>query len=154
VFVTSTTYTGDLGGLASADALCQAKATSSGLSGTFRAWLSDGATSAYDRTTGAGPWYTTGDALAFASKGDLRSAPRAALLDEYGGYPERAGSAGAWSGSDAAGAASGRDCDGWTRATADVTGTTGTASELDATWGGGHVPFSCDALLPLICIQQ
>lgn len=42
VFVTSTTYTGGaLGGIAGADAKCQARATAGGLTGTFRAWLSD-----------------------------------------------------------------------------------------------------------------
>jgi hypothetical protein len=42
VFVTSTTYkAGDLGGLAGADAKCQARASAAGLTGTFRAWLSD-----------------------------------------------------------------------------------------------------------------
>jgi hypothetical protein len=42
VFVTSTTYkAGDLGGLAGADAKCQARAMAAGLTGTFRAWLSD-----------------------------------------------------------------------------------------------------------------
>ncbi len=42
VFVTSTTYkAGDLGGLTGADAKCQARAMAAGLTGTFRAWLSD-----------------------------------------------------------------------------------------------------------------
>ena len=41
VFVTSTTYKGgELGGTAGADAKCQARATAAGLTGTFRAWLS------------------------------------------------------------------------------------------------------------------
>ncbi|HTJ44209.1 MAG TPA: InlB B-repeat-containing protein [Kofleriaceae bacterium] len=40
VFVTSTTYTGNLGGLAGADAACQARANAAGLGGTFKAWLS------------------------------------------------------------------------------------------------------------------
>jgi cysteine-rich repeat protein len=40
VFVTSTVFTGDLGGLAGADAKCQAAAESVGLPGVFKAWLS------------------------------------------------------------------------------------------------------------------
>lgn len=41
VFVTSTLYNGNLGGLDGADAKCQARADAAGLTGTFRAWLSD-----------------------------------------------------------------------------------------------------------------
>lgn len=45
VFVSSTLYTGNMGGLAGADAKCQALATSAGLPGSFYAWLSAGVTS-------------------------------------------------------------------------------------------------------------
>jgi hypothetical protein len=41
VFVTSGTYTGDLGGLTGADEKCAAEATAAGLDGEFKAWLSD-----------------------------------------------------------------------------------------------------------------
>lgn len=40
VFVTSESYTGNLGGLAGADQKCNALATTAGLSGTYMAWLS------------------------------------------------------------------------------------------------------------------
>ena len=42
VFVSSVRYTGALGGLAGADAKCQALAAKAGVQGTYRAWLSDG----------------------------------------------------------------------------------------------------------------
>lgn len=42
VFVTSTTYTGNLGGLSGGDALCQARADAAALGGTWLAWLGDG----------------------------------------------------------------------------------------------------------------
>ena len=154
VFVTSTAYSGALGGLQSADAQCQSRAIAHGLSGVFHAWLSDATTSAYDRIADVGPWYTASNELAFATKTDLRGAPRSPLLDELGGYPEVSGAKGAWSGSDAAGVASGRDCDGWTNATATAQGTTGTALGSDATWGGGSTPLRCDGTAPLICFQQ
>jgi cysteine-rich repeat protein len=41
IFVTNQVYTGDLGGLAGADAKCQAAAAAAGLPGTYMAWLSD-----------------------------------------------------------------------------------------------------------------
>jgi hypothetical protein len=51
IFVTSGSYQGDFGGLAGADAICQA--SSALLGGTFKAWLSDTYTSAADRLTHA-----------------------------------------------------------------------------------------------------
>ncbi len=49
VFVTSTTYDGNLGGLSGADSKCQARADAAGLPGTFKAWLSNSTTNAADR---------------------------------------------------------------------------------------------------------
>ncbi|MDW8348626.1 MAG: DUF1554 domain-containing protein [Bacteroidia bacterium] len=49
VFVTSTQHTGNLGGLAGADNICQTRANAAGLGGTWKAWLSDGSTSAASR---------------------------------------------------------------------------------------------------------
>lgn len=40
VFVTNGTWNGNLGGIAGADAKCQAEATNKGLVGTFKAWIS------------------------------------------------------------------------------------------------------------------
>jgi hypothetical protein len=40
VFISSTTYNGNLGGLAGADSLCQGLANNAGLTGLFKAWLS------------------------------------------------------------------------------------------------------------------
>ncbi|MCW8956865.1 MAG: putative Ig domain-containing protein, partial [Gammaproteobacteria bacterium] len=49
VFVTSQSYTGDFGGLVAADAICQSEANTAGLSGVFKAFLSDNTTSATSR---------------------------------------------------------------------------------------------------------
>jgi len=46
VFVTSTTYNGNLGGLTGADAKCQERANAVNLGGTWKAWLSDDTISA------------------------------------------------------------------------------------------------------------
>lgn len=51
VFLTSMVYDGALDGLAGADCKCQELADKQGLTGTFKAWLSDSATSASDRLT-------------------------------------------------------------------------------------------------------
>jgi hypothetical protein len=51
VFVSGSKWNGNLGGLAGADAKCQQAADAAGLGGTFRAWISDDATSASSRLT-------------------------------------------------------------------------------------------------------
>jgi hypothetical protein len=51
VFVTSTTTTGNTGGLTGADAICQQRANVAGLTGTFKAWLSGGGVAAKNRIT-------------------------------------------------------------------------------------------------------
>jgi len=53
IFVTSAEYSGNLGGLSGADALCATRATQAPdpLPGTFKAWLSDSTTSAASRLT-------------------------------------------------------------------------------------------------------
>jgi len=49
VFITSTSYNGDLGGLSGADLKCQQSADSVNLGGVWKAWLSDNTTSVADR---------------------------------------------------------------------------------------------------------
>jgi hypothetical protein len=57
VFITSTSVAlGSLGALASADAICQARASAAGLAGTYVAWLSSASQNARDRLGGARGW--------------------------------------------------------------------------------------------------
>jgi cysteine-rich repeat protein len=56
VFLTSIAYTGDLGGLDGADAICNDLAVVAGLPGTYKAWLSDSVNSVSQRFTHAGPY--------------------------------------------------------------------------------------------------
>lgn len=56
-FVTSTTYNGDLGGLAGADQKCQALAEAAGLpANVYKAWLSTSNENAKDRLGSARGW--------------------------------------------------------------------------------------------------
>ncbi len=59
VFVTSSLDDGDLGGLVGADAKCQAMADTAGLSGTYKAWLSDSTSSPSTRFTHSQTPYLT-----------------------------------------------------------------------------------------------
>jgi hypothetical protein len=59
MFTTSTTYSGNLGGLVGADAKCQERARAAGLSGTFIALLSTSQASAFSRIESAKGWVRT-----------------------------------------------------------------------------------------------
>jgi hypothetical protein len=59
VFVTSTTSSGSLGGLAGADAMCNSLARSANLSGNYVAWLSTSSVNAIDRLAGSRGWVRT-----------------------------------------------------------------------------------------------
>ena len=71
VFATSSRYTANLGGLAGADAICQAHADAAGLPGTYAAYLSDSTTHAINRIPHA-EYRRVGDsALVVPDKVDL-----------------------------------------------------------------------------------
>jgi uncharacterized repeat protein (TIGR02543 family) len=59
VFVTSTLQTGMIGGLSGADSICQMRATSVSLPGTYRAWLSTSTVDAASRLGSARGWIRT-----------------------------------------------------------------------------------------------
>jgi hypothetical protein len=67
VFVTSVLYTGDLGGLAGADAKCQQRAQAAGLGGTYLAWLADNSQNPNTRFTKSAAAYTRVDGVKIAN---------------------------------------------------------------------------------------
>jgi uncharacterized repeat protein (TIGR02543 family) len=86
VFVTSTSHTGALGGLAGADQICQQRASAAGLSGTYRAWLSTTTVNASSRLGAASGWIRRDgrpvvNTVADLTSGHLFYPPR---LDELG----------------------------------------------------------------------
>ena len=56
VFLTSTSFNGNLGGLEGADAKCNDLAAEAGLPGSYKAWLSDSSTSVSQRFSHTGPY--------------------------------------------------------------------------------------------------
>ena len=87
MFVTTTTHNGNLGGLAGADAICQARAQAGGLAGTYRAWLSTSTASAFSRLGTASGWVRPDGKPVFDSRADLTT-PRMfhpIRIDERGG---------------------------------------------------------------------
>ena len=63
IFVTSTIYPSDLGGLEGADAKCAARAAAAGLSGQWKAIISSSTVDAKDRVVINGPVKNLGDAV-------------------------------------------------------------------------------------------
>ena len=90
VFATSSSYQGNLGGLAGADAKCQERAAAAGLTGIYKAWLSDSTTDARDRLTHGSRPYKLVDGTTIANNwADLTDASLLAPINktESGGTP-------------------------------------------------------------------
>jgi hypothetical protein len=115
VFVTGSSWSGDLGGLSGADDKCQQSADDAGLGGTWTAFLSNG-TSASSRIAG-GPYVRLDGAVIAQDKSDLLDGSIAVTIsiDEYGS--SRSGFV--FTGSNASGSSHGSStnglCVGWTR---------------------------------------
>ena len=125
VFVTSTTYDGNLGGLSGADAKCQARATAAGLGGTFKSLLSDSTTSAASHLTthSTAPYKLVDGTLVANSWTGLTSGSLASPLykDEFGNpagqYPFQNVTTTAWTNTNPDGSARndfGWNCNDWT----------------------------------------
>lgn len=104
VFVTSTDYERDIGGVTGAASLCNASAAAAGLSGTYVPWLSNSQGDAIDGIFGEGPWYSTGDELTFLNRANLSTSPRTAInRDELGGLIPFESTSRVWTGTAAGG---------------------------------------------------
>jgi hypothetical protein len=132
-------------GIAAGDAVCQARATSAGLTGTFKAWLSDDSTDAVDHVTAGattdGPFYRLDGVKIADNKAELAIAPlfTAITYTETGLYYEYYA---VWTGTNGIGTNSGKNCSNWTsNSTQGTWGNTSTAEGWTswdyATCGGG-----------------
>ncbi len=157
VFVTSMTYTGDLGGLSGADSKCQALAdgvSGGALGGTWVAWLSTGSVNARDRIPDAAYALVDGVTVVAMSKADLLdgSLLHAINMDENRATPDTFDS---WvhTGTVANGTAKGMDCSGWV----DDGGNTwlGDFTQQGANWTDAPEGSpSCDTSAHLYCFEQ
>jgi hypothetical protein len=167
VFVTSTVYNGNLGGLAGADAICAARATAGGLGGTFKAWLSDNATSAGSRLTHYPGRYVLHDGTKVAdSWTDLTDGTLDHGIDqnEFGGAGGNGTQSTACAGAGVAAYTNTHhdgnafsvsySCSSWTSASNTIRGAVGYSGLFaDDSWTlacGGY----CDLTTALYCIEQ
>ena len=153
VFATSTVHSGALGGLAGADAICQARADAAGLGGTFKAWLSDAATNAASRLTHAFADYVLVNGTLIAQGwSDLADGLLLHPLDtdELGASV----TGGAWTNTTLHGGIAGLSCTSWTSTTIDENGRRGSVVATNATWTDTGVSVDCSRMLHLYCFEQ
>ena len=160
VFATSLTRTGQLGGLAGADAFCQQRASFANLPGPYMAWLSTSAASPATRMTRSeGPYKLVNGATVANNWADLTDGTlRTPInIDESGQgaageYICRIGQV--WSNTDVQGNAAGANsCNDWTSATA--SGSAALLTETNADWTAPSCfPILCSNVMPIYCFQQ
>lgn len=171
VFITSATLTGAaVGGLAGGDAFCQNSAKAAGLSGTFKAWLSDSSASPSTRFTNqakAGPYRLVANAQDGANPPPLVAASFSAMtactgnedclqhaIDRTQTGAQLTARGVAWTSTNADGAATADTCTNWTSDQGN--GVVGFADQniiLTSVWtnvsGSG-----CNTPSALYCFQQ
>lgn len=162
VFVTSVRYTGDLGGLAGADAKCQERAAAAGLPGTYLAWLSDGLQAPPDRFAPGLP-YVRVDGLPIAKglQGLISGEPLLNPIDvtEHGDVIAKAGDCSnygdkVWTNVAPDGSALGDgDCEGWSTEDSLAIGY-GNAKVTGPSWTAAECLASCAKQLRLYCFRQ
>jgi hypothetical protein len=151
-FVSSTLVKGNaIGGLAGADALCNAAAKAAGLPGTYTAWLSTSTSNAIDRIQVDGPWQLVNGTTLAATKADLTKGSLAERFDktEKGTTPPAAEDR-VWTATNGNGTFAGPDCNGWTGGN---NGTVGEAEQKSAQWTN-LVAEGCGEVNRVYCLGQ
>src|SRR6476661_2029033 len=159
IFVTSTTYDGNLGGLAGGDAKCQTHAAAAGLPGMFRAWLSGNALDASSRfDLSAGPYRLVNGTTIATNLTDLTDGTLAAPIDvtESGAFVEQTAETRVWTATLADGTSFGQTCSN-TSSPADWSTTSartvaGVSTAANASWTFLAVE-PCATFLHLYCVQ-
>ncbi len=154
IFLTSQTYTGDLGGVAGADAKCQTSAAAGGLGGTFKAWISTASSwPALTFTRSAAAYVLPTGAIVSNGWTDLVSSASLRHLidsDEY----SRFASNGAWTGTSESGSwLGGPNCGDWTSAASVTNGGIGYGAVSPDKWSN-YATNGCSFPWPLICMEQ
>lgn len=151
-FVSSETVTGNLGGVAGADALCNKLAKAAGLPGTYVAWISTANVNAIDRLTGAGPWQRVDGRAIAQGKGQLATGQLVNALDrdEKGQTPPLSEDR-VWTATGPNGKyIGGSDCGAWTGT---GYGHVGEAEHAGSKWTS-LVDESCTEVNRVYCFQQ
>ncbi len=153
IFVTSTTNSGNLGGLSGADTICQTRAVAGGFSGTWKAILSDTTFNASSRIVITGPVYNTNNTLVATGKTDFWDGALSVAV----GYNEFgvAASANTWSGSTSSGAKDQpNSCSNWTSNSASNYAAYGQTGVATSNWIAAGSSALCSNNYRLYCINN
>jgi len=166
VFITSTSFGANLGGLDGADRLCQSRADAVSLPGTYRAWLADTTGAPESRfTRSINPYVLTNGTQiavnydAFAS--DIHEAPMA--VTESGIFIDPAEgqfSATAWSGAETDGTRFLSNtifighCQNWTSTDLDETGSLSVDAHRSDQYWSANQGSNCGQQRRLLCVEQ
>jgi hypothetical protein len=160
IFITSTTFNGNLGGLSGADTKCQAAATAAGLSRTYKAFLSSSTTLAKDKFNLDEPIFEVDSngastlvahSLTDFNIGNVISDP-AFRYNETGADQNViiSGAAIFWI---ATGGGAVNFCSNWTSSSSMVSGDIGCTNSGEVL-SGWTLPILCDQIVSLICISD
>ena len=157
VFLSSTLHTGNLGGLAGADAICQDLAEAAGLPGTYKAWLSDATSAPISRfVPSTGPYRLVNGATIAANWADLTDGRVAAPIN----VTETGGASGtntsAWTATNPDGTLGPHGhCSNWSTDTAgqQEQGSGGITTRSEGGWTSGFAGL-CELGYHLYCFQQ
>ncbi len=153
VFITSAPVFPNFNGTTGGDAACQTFAAGAGLTGTFRAWLSDGSSSPAATFVQSAVPYRLVDGTTVANDwNDLIDGTLSAgiSVDENGGSIP--GSE-VWTGTNAFGDGNADDCSGWTTMSGQSTGFVG-LSGTTGSWSTVYSQFCDRDNVRLYCFEQ
>jgi hypothetical protein len=152
VFVTSQSYTGNLGGLSGADYKCQTLAWAAGRPGEYKAWLSTSSVHAKNRIP-EGRYVLFNMAAVAMSKTDLTDGTiqNAINRDEWGNLLQYAPYT-VFTGTLANGTGSGQYCQNWQSSSPGSNGRAGFSSKTDKNWTS-YTNNPCDVPFRLYCFQ-
>jgi PKD repeat protein len=171
-FITSTKYNGNLGGLVGADNICQTRANAAGLGGVWKAWLSDGSTSAASRLSQPTGNITAvnGTVIATSWSNLLNYGVHNLKYDEFGNLvsPDPGGSGNgcswaggyflfAWTNTTGNGNVwSSYHCNNWTSTSSSNYGATNYIYNVTTEWSRNFAEscFSCTQMNRLMCFEQ
>lgn len=151
-FVTSSTSSGNLGGLAGADAQCASLAAAAGLPGTYKAWLSTMLTPVdASSRLGSARGFVRTDGKPFADRvSDITAGTiyNALNLDENG---DDVGSQIVWTGTAVNGTATTETCSDWTDGSLNSFGEEGESTGGPGIWTDNGGAGGCQGAEPFYC---
>ncbi len=154
VFASSSTYTGNLGGAAGADLICQSLADAAGLEGTFKAWISDDTSMPESAFTQYNEPYVLVNGPRIADNwNDLTDGTiiNSISKDETGSNIQ----GWAWTNTNIFGNAySGMNCSNWISSNPSDFGVAGIIGQVNGLWTVGGSTGTCDSYGHVYCFEQ